>query len=333
MKRTTLFLLLLLLLVGGYFFFSKSSTELKMERLAEDRKFVVDDIDEVKKIFIAYRDKPSVTLTKEKDKWRLDEKYDANPYVMEGILEVLKRARIQFVPTEAEVESTLPVLAAKGIKIEAYDKNDEKLLGYYIGGVTQNEKGTHFFKEGADKTFVMELPYGETNIRQRFEIRYDDWKTRLIFADRIEEIKSVKVDYPKAPTHGYVIERKEDEFTIRPSVLDQPKNAGELKPSVFEKYLVTFKGVNYAEFINEAVVKDSVLATPPFMTTELVNVHNDTARLALWPKRALISTPMQAHDKGQEYFSYFALNNHGDFGTVQHHVVRGTIGGYDGFFK
>ena len=167
-------------------------------------------------------------------------------------------------PDPKEVEKALPVLSTKGIKIELYNKADEKITSYYIGGVTQNEKGTHFYKEGSDKTFVMEMPYGEVNIRQRFDIRYDDWKTRLIFKDNVDRIQSVKVDYPKSPSHGFIIQKNNSKFSIRPSISDQPVINRQLKPAIFEKYLINFKGVNFVEFNNEVTAKDSIMNNVPF---------------------------------------------------------------------
>lgn len=333
MKRTTIILIAFLLLLLGLFFFLRKDEHESTMSLKEQMTFKVENIDQVHKIFIANREEKPLQLTREGDRWRLDDEFNVNPFVMEGILDVIQNVRVQFIPSEVQVDNQVPFLASRGIKVEIYDKDDNELMSYYIGGVTQTEKGTHFYKEGGEKTYVMEMPYGETNIRQRFDIDYDAWKSRLIFKDKVENIVSVKVDYPRSPSHGFKIINNSGEFELTPSVDDQPAIERPLKPSIFERYLIGFRGVSYAGYTNKVTAKDSILAMVPFMTTELVNTDDDTFKLTLWPKTQILATPIQAQQVDGSMIGYHALNERGDFGSVQHMVVRNTIASYAGFFK
>ncbi len=333
MKRNSIILICALLVLVAWWFITKTNTHSKTEVLKEKMNFTVDDINDVYKIFVVKRNEKPALLVRNGKIWYLDNEIKANPYVMQGILDVLANARIQYIPSEKEVEHTMPLMAAKGIKIETYNKKDEPLLSYYIGSVTQNEKGTHFYKEGGEQSYVMEMPYGEVNIRQRFNIRYDDWKSRLIFDDKVEEIASLKVEYPRSPTHGFIIQNRSGEFELKPRGLEQTPIQKQLKDDVFEKYLVTFKGVNFVEFNNEVFAKDSIMNNIPFMVTELINLKGDTFNLTLWPKSVQLATPRQAHNIDNPLNGYYAIDRNGDFGTVQQLVVRGTIAGYSDFFK
>ncbi len=333
MKRLTILLFVLLVALLSIFLIKKKNTDTSTEQVREQMKFHVDDIDKVYKIFISERNEKPVLLTRAEKGWMMDGKYPVNRFVMDGILDVLEHVRVRYIPSSSEVDSHIPILSAKGIKVEVYDEADNNLLTYYIGGVTQTEKGTHFYKEGGDRSYVMEMPYGEVNIRQRFSINYDDWKTRLIFKDKVEEIKSVHVNYPRSPSHGFYLKHDEGKYSIRPSREDQPIITRPLRDDVFEKYLVNFKGVHYVSYLNKATIRDSIVAQTPFMETQLVNTKNDTFGLVLWPKNRPLSSPMQAQNPNESIAGYFALNSHGDFGSVQPHIVRGIIASYAGFFK
>ena len=333
MNRWTTILLIAILALLGLWLINRCDSDVKTERLKEKMKFTVDRIEDIDRIFVVKRNETPALLRRDGSRWRLDDTHIANPYVMEGILDVLENARIQYIPSEEEVERVMPIMATKGIKVEVYDKFQNELLNYYIGAVTQNEKGTHFFKEGGDRSYVMEMPYGEVNIRQRFNIRYDDWKTRLIFDDKVEDISSVKVEFPRSPSDGFIIENNGGNFSINPVQKNQPRISRELKPDVFEKYLISYKGVNFVEFNNEVIAKDSIMSHDPFMIVELVNTKEDTFDLSLWPKSMQISNPRQAHDVENPLIGYYAVDRNNDFGTVQHLVVRGTIAGYSHFFN
>ena len=333
MKRGTLLLLLAMLILLALWLVNRCSSDTKTELLKEQMSFTVDRIEDVHKLFIVKRNAEPVLLSRNGDQWILDDSHVANPYVMEGILDVIQNARIQYIPSDTEVESVMPIMAAKGIKVEVYGKRDNLLQAYYIGSVTQNEKGTHFYKEGGERSYVMEMPYGEVNIRQRFNIRYDDWKTRLIFDDKVEDIASAKVDFPRSPGDGFVIQQEDGDFSISPLMKDQRPIDRPLKDDVFEKYLISFKGVNFVEFNNEVSAKDSIMSHDPFMIIELVNRRADTFDLSLWPKAMQLSNPRQAHDVENPLIGYYAIDRNKDFGTVQHLVVRGTIAGYSHFFK
>lgn len=333
MSKYTLALLVTIIALGVFLLMKKSTVHSKTEEIKEKMTFHVEDVNDIHKIFIVKRGEKPVLLTRNGKGWLLDEQYVANPYIMEGIVDVLGTVRVQYIPSEAEVEGTMPILSAQGIKVEAYDKNDKQLISYYIGGVTQNEKGTHFYKEGGDKSYVMEMPYGESNIRQRFNIRYDDWKSRLIYDDRVENISSVKVEFPKSPANGFILENKNGEYAINPLNTSQPRIQREFKNNVFEKYLISYKGVNFVEYNNEVRAKDSILLTTPFIKQELVNRQGDTFRLTMWPKSKNIATPRQAHDINDPLNGYYAMDGKGDFGSVQQLVVQGTIAGYQDFFQ
>ena len=98
MKRTSIILLALLVLLASWYLFRKSSTDVKMDELHQERTFRVDDVDGIHKIFIAYRTKKPVLLLRDGKNWLLDGEYEANPYIMEGILDVLANVRVQYEP-------------------------------------------------------------------------------------------------------------------------------------------------------------------------------------------------------------------------------------------
>ena len=207
MNRYTWILLLILFVLAGLTFLLTRTEDKGMSQLVQERKFTVEDIEEVEKIFVAARDKPAYLLEKKKGFWTIDGDAKAHQGAVDLILDVIKDVRIQYVPTPQATKNAIKTFAAHGIKVEVYGKQNKNLLTYYIGGVTQTEDGTYFIREGADQPFVMELPYFTGNLRTRFDVSADDIKHRLIYEEKLEDIQSVCMEYPANKAASFVVKR------------------------------------------------------------------------------------------------------------------------------
>lgn len=332
MARNTILLLITLILLAGISYYSLSKKDAKTEAIREEMRFTVDDAKDIHKIFIADRKKDPVTLTRNGDHWLLNGEYRINPFVINPILDALERMEVHYIPNKLEVEAMMPVMATKGIKVEVYGKNDNELVTFYVGATTQDERGTHLYKEGSETTYVMAMPQAASSVRQIFSVRNDDYKSRVIFRERVGQIESLRVNYPKSPSESFVINKDGSKFNLSPIHSAKKPSNKEVKQDVFERYLTSYRGLSYTSYNNQVSARDSIMRRVPFMEIEMVSTKKDTSTLTLWPKMHDFATPRQAV-QADGLVNYWGRNEDNDFGSVQHGAIRGIFASYPAFYE
>ena len=88
-------------------------------------------------------------------------------------------------------------LATEGIKVEIYDRQDELIKTYYVGGAPPDERGTYMMLEGFEQPYVAHIPGWDGNLRFRYNLVGDEWRSRILFPGELEEIESVSIAYPR----------------------------------------------------------------------------------------------------------------------------------------
>jgi len=164
MKKTVV-LLILFLAIGGFTFYLTSKKDTKTTLLTEARNFAVEDINQVHKIFIADRNGKNITLERKKGYWQLNGKHRANPNAVGTLLNTIQKLKIKYTPPRTAIKNIINDIATNNIKVEIYNQNGEKLKSYYVGGVTNDELGTHMIKEDAEEPFVTYVPGFEGSLR------------------------------------------------------------------------------------------------------------------------------------------------------------------------
>jgi hypothetical protein len=177
MKKNNIILLILFAaLAAATVYFVKNKND-KSTFIAPDQDFAVPS-DQVGKIFIADRNKKQVTITLKGKQWFVNDKYHAKKDVIENCLQGISGVKVKYIPTKSAIENAIKELATDGIKVEVYNKNNEKLKTYYIGSNDTDGSGTFYIMEGAEKPYVMHIPYFYGEIQPRFPLAIDDWRDR-----------------------------------------------------------------------------------------------------------------------------------------------------------
>ena len=152
---------------------------------------------------------------------------------------------MKYIPPQAAVPQAVKDLAAHGIKVELYDRNNEKLKAYYVGGMTSNERGTYMIMEEAEQPYVMHIPSWEGGLRVRYWLSDMDWEDRTIFGYKPEEINSVSVEYPRQKNKSFKLEQKGGEYLVEPYYEITPRINQSPVKGVAEAYLIGFKSQQF----------------------------------------------------------------------------------------
>ncbi len=340
MKRTIILLVVFLLLGGGAFWYLNTEDERNKTTLAgADRDFAVKDIDRVHKIFIAGRKGERTTLVRDgQGGWTVNDAGKANPNVVGPLLEAIKNVRVQYKPSDNAVDQMVKTLATQGLKVELYDKQDEEIKTYYIGGSTADERGTYIILEGAEQPYVAEIPGFSGNISVRFARTGDEWRDETLFAKDVEDIQYLSVEYPKQRNYSFVIKASGSGYTVSPFYDITPEINRPSREGSIEAYLVGYESVGAEAFRNEYAARDSILQTIPFCRITLVDQAQDTTTAVFYPieeEKTISQDPKSGAyvSTGGYIDRYFVWHNQKDFLLAQHLVLEDLFWAYSSFYE
>lgn len=334
-KRTILLLLATLLLGAASWWFVQKSGDTKTTLAGADRAFAVKDTNSIGKIFLADRLGNKTTLVRQGKEWTYNGQYTARPNAIKNLLDAIARVNIQYKPPYAAVENMVKNLSTEGIKVEIYDKEDQLIKAYYVGGSTPDERGTYMILDGYEQPYVCEIPGWTGNIRFRYNLLRDEWRDRHLFAAEIEEIQSVSVEYPQQRNKSFRLERQGKDFNLTPFYDITPRINKPVAQGKLEQYLVGFGGVQASRFMNQAAERDSIERMMPFTIITLAKTNGDTLSSVLFP---FYVDPAIDEKTGKVVYAeripgYYIRTRSGDFMSIQHEVIAKLLWDYVYFFE
>ncbi len=294
MSSRTLALVAVVLLLAGvtsYLLLADESNDadaLKTTKATEDRIFKVEDVDRIGRIFIADREGniSDLRLNPATGKWVYQDQYDANPNTIENLLDAVTRIEMDYQPNNKAVPKLVQQLAGQGIKVEVYDRNDNLLNAYYIGGPTMDERGTYGIREGYDQPYVIGIPGWTGNVRHRFNLTGDDWRQKK-FTDRdISEITAFSLNYPKQRDKSFRAERQSDgRWLVQPFYQGNAQNTRTTAAGKVEGYLAPLEKLYINQYLNDRTeLRDQDRELIPFATLSLTWKGGTTEDMSFYPR-------------------------------------------------
>lgn len=319
---------LLLLATAWYFLQQHRSSK---STLGWDRNFKVEKEEEIYKIFLARRDSFTTTLERQGNHWVVNGKYKARPNAMHNILEAVTKLELKYVPPKAAYQNIIREMAARGIKVELYDKAGKLLKSYYVGGVTADARGTYMLMEGSEQPMVMGLPNMDGQIRTRYEMVGDDWRDRTVFGYKADDIQAVSIEYPTNRSQSFKLERTDNGFVVQPFYDNQLRINQPLDKASVEAFLVNFENLVAENFINDQPNKEELDKLLPFAIVSVTDKTGTERKVKFTPKyRINAATGDRKTDIVERYYLFV---NNGDLMLGQHRVFGRIFWAYSAFFQ
>lgn len=295
-----------------------------------DMEFAVKDPAQVYKIFFADKKGNTTTLERREGYWLYNGKYRARQTGVELILNTVSHLNVLFVPTHAAVPNMVKSLAAEGIKVELYDKNNNKIKTIYVGGVTQDERGTYAMLEGSNQPYVVHIPSMVGSIRPHFTFGDHNWRDKSVFQEKPEEITTISVEYPQQRNESFKIVKVSDAtYAVQPFYSTTQPNPRPQRKGLAEGYLLMYESLGAEAFESENPLRDSVLNLVPFAVVTVENKTGIKKQARFWP----VETLYQPANNEPYIYHYFTDVNGQDFMLTQHHVFGKIFRGYSSFFE
>jgi hypothetical protein len=296
-----------------------------------DRDFKVP-ADEVQKIFLADRNGNQTTLTRTREGWSYNDSYPVREDAIRNLLQAVSRIEMAYMPTQAAVPVMVKSLATRGIKVEVYGRGDELLKAYYVGGATNREDGVYVIMEGSEQPYVAHLPDWVGNLRFRYNLVGDDWKSRQLFILDPAQIEELSVEYPKQKSKSFRLQRESDPM-VKPFYPLGTVRAERIDPAKVSQYLSRIDQVQMNRFFNYGQERDSILSQIPFANIR-VQTPDRTHTLSVYPQLSLEYVDGKTGEVTEEsrVLGYYGLLNERDFILIQEQNIRKLLWAYDFFF-
>ncbi len=263
--------------------------------------FTVEEVSTITKIFMSDKLNNMVTLKKIDDlNWLLNDKYPARNDGIDMLLETFSQMRVREPVSIAGRNNVIKWLAAASIKVEIYQNKyrinlfnkiklfpHEKLTKvFYVGGETQDNRGTFMLIEGSSEPFVVHIPGFRGFLSPRFNARESEWRNHTIYDLKISEIGSVKVEYPTAQDSSFEITRIDKSFKVkklRDNKLISPYDTVKVLD-----YMSGFTNINFEAFRNFLGKKviDSLTSQPIMTIISVTDISGKVNKIFTYKKMA-----------------------------------------------
>ena len=330
MKRTLLLTALFVLLGAGAIYVLRQKNNVSGTQQSWDMDFAVKNTDDITKIFIADRSGRQATLERQEGHWMYNGQYKVRPTAIQTLLETISKVNILYIPPKAAEASMVKSLAAEGLTVEIYGKDNKRLKRYYVGGVTNDERGTFMIMDGAEQPYVVHVPSFIGQLRVRYLLDSDDWRDRTIFSEKPEEIQSVSVEYPQQKSASFRLEKVDKAaYAVTPFFSTTPISKLPQRKGMAEAYLLQFENLASEGFETDYPKRDSVTAMVPFAIVTLIKTDSSSKQVRFWP----LSIEQRPSDGSPFVIRYFTdINNGEDFQMTQDHVFGAIFRDYLFFF-
>lgn len=323
----------LFLLIGGaaYFFWQQSKHQDAGSRLSPDMAFAVPDANAIYRIFIADRRGRTADLKRNGDHWLYNGRYKARSSAVEILLQTVCCLNVLYVPPKAAEQNAVKSLAADGIKVELYDRQNRLLKCYYVGGVTADERGTFMIMDGAEQPYVMYLPGFIGQLRVRYLLGDENWRDRMIFTEKPDRIQSISVEYPQHRSASFRIDKVgKAEYLVRPFFSTTPPSKMPQRKGAAEAYLLRYEFLGAEGFAYEELNRDSITALVPFAIVNLVRTDSSAIKARFWPINV-----KDDNYSGERFIIHYLteVNDGQDYYITQHHVFGPIFREYASFFE
>lgn len=238
--------------------------------------FTVRDTASVTRLFFADKSGNQVVLKRTEKGWKVNDKYDAQPVMVNNILNTLDKMRIKMPVSLASHDNVITRMAGSNTKVEVYQivprinlfnkiklfPHEKRTKVFYIGDITQDNNGTYVLKEGADKAYIVHLHGFRGFVSSRFSADVEDWRDHKVFSNSVDEIASIKLEFNNDSKNDFVINTKGDYRYEMQCLNDGPNiNLDTIKAiNLFS----SFKDARFEAFLTDITKqrRDSIINSP-----------------------------------------------------------------------
>jgi hypothetical protein len=302
------------------------------------REFAVSDIETISKIVLHKRDGETVKLSRQDDRWYVNDQFLAAPGSIANLLFAIQNVRIDYVPTEAAYENIIKSMMYNSIKVELYDKDDKPVKKYYVGDSPDNNVGTYYVMEGSGSPLVMSLPGQKSNLRVRFSYTADEWRDKTIYNLDTDRITELTIRYFWEKENSFTVTRSGEDFTAGPAFPGVNKPVRKIDAKMARSYLLGFSNIGSEYIANSIEAKDDIISRRHIAEIEMKLDDGKNKKLEIFMLPLLDEDVVETDTGIEKYFNhkvwrYAARDENDDLFIIQYLVFEDIFLGLDDFLR
>ena len=225
--------------------------------LPDSTKIVVENLNDIQKIFLVDMKGNEITLKKDGNKWLLNDSLLPRTDALQNILDAINAQTATQAVAKPAQSFVLKDLSTEGIKVEVYNPQNKKIRSFYVGGQTLDGSGTYMLNDGTNEPYIYQIPGFPYALTSRYFTNLEDWRSRsaLDFAD--STIKKIEVKYTLFPDSSFTILHQNNNYIF------ESKIKLEAKIGKMQSYLKLFHPMYCAGYEDQNPLKDSIIKRAP----------------------------------------------------------------------
>ena len=213
-------------------------------------------------------------IIRRNNRWWINDSTKARADAVENILKILPTIKVKYYPPKSAWEYMIHTVQQEGVKVSFMDVDHHQIKSMYIGGTTNDERGTYAMIDGSTQPYVIQSAGFDGNLGTRFKISNEEWRDRMIIDELYTDIEYVQLDYDQKPALGFRIEQSSENNY---KVYDESKHDIKSSLPLVKTYLQSLNKIGCEGIENDFVNKGLVLASTPYATLTL-KIKNKSSR-------------------------------------------------------
>ncbi len=243
----------------------------------DELRFTIENTDVLSRITITGKDH-AIDLERQSGIWMLNEQYQGDHYLIELMLSLLNRIRVDQAVAKVNVPGVMELINTTGVQVQLYQ--EDRIVGKFKVAGDQDQRRTYFLKEQETQPFLVRIPGYNDYLAPIFGLKTIQWRNRLVFNSSWRSVKRVEVTFPGQPKANFEIFYRENFLEIA--------DLHRLDTTKMMTYLQIFEQFPTEGFIDPAdypQYQTLVQNSAPIIQIELEDINaNRNNQLELYPK-------------------------------------------------
>lgn len=333
MKKNFLyFIILIALCIVAYFTLIRDNSSSYSKKEAE---FAIQDTTDIGRIMITSLKGDTIDLRIANGAWTFNKGQTPRPDAVHNLLRTLNQLEMKAPVAKSMHNTVVTNIAGRHTHVQIYDKEGEKMKGFYIGDNSDKLNGTFMLMEASEHPFIVNIPGFAGYAGTVFFTDAVDWRSKEVFAFKPAEIQQIDITYPNVKDSTFSLVKQQDGNFI---VVSNVAPAKPVNQEIVQFYLKHFSFLNAEYYINDEDKRDSLLQSTPVCLIAVTDNQKTTTTIKLYYRPVTERTKSQFtnDDKPRQYDVdkfYGVFHNDADLAIIQNFVFGKVLIGPQYFYR
>lgn len=235
--------------------------------------FQVEDLASVSRVALV-SDTSSVILAFNGTRWRVNDRYNADPGMIRLLFATLQQARPKRAASRLRQDSLYRHLEAHGMHVSLY--SGQELRKQFFAGGNPARTQAFFADPVSGDVYVMTIPGYRVYVSGIFELGEAGWRDKFVFGFNWRNFKTLEAHFLRSPAESFRVTMDGNYFGVEGLV---QTDTARLNTFLDDVSLLTVD-----EYVHEPRLRDSLFGVDPQFRIEIRDAAGHHYRLRLYNK-------------------------------------------------